>query len=86
MTDGQRNAAAWLQLEGWSVFITDAGFVAVNTFSAVAIMATERKTIVTATDSLDKTVSLVWRRTATLEVIKAMLAKVNEPEVRHEPS
>lgn len=88
MTDGQRNAAAWLQYAGWSVVMLDTGFVAVHQYLAAAIMATERKTILQQTDDKDVTRSLIRRRTANVEIVKEMLATIDimeEPAFRENP-
>ena len=77
MTDGQRNAVAWLQSMGWSVVLMDGGFVATHMYEATAIHATERKTIVMQTEHRTmRTHTVEVRKAATVEVVKAALVEV----------
>lgn len=72
MTDGQRQAAAWLQNEGFVVVETDTGFIAVNGSAQMWVQATERKTVAGSSDRYGATTDEV-RKIATEKVVRDLL-------------
>jgi uncharacterized membrane protein len=78
MTDGQKAAAAWLQENGWTVVMTDTGFTAVHQYEAMAMIATERKTMIAWTPK-DTTYRGEMRKTATVAVVSELIANVWVP-------
>ncbi len=73
MTDGQRQAAAWLQVEGFTVTDTPGGFIAVHGFARMWVHATERKTVAGRSDDYGATVDEV-RKIASLDTVRELLA------------
>ena len=72
MTDGQRQAAAWLQLEGFTVTDTPGGFIAVHGHARMWVHATERKTVAGRSDDYGSTVDEV-RKIASVETVRDLL-------------
>ena len=80
MTGGQKEAAAWLQNEGFVAVETDTGFIAVHGFARMWVHATERKTVAGRADDYGSTTDEV-RKIATELVVRELLAglKVRTP-------
>lgn len=79
MTDGQRQAAAWLQLEGFTVTDTPGGFIAVHGMARMWVQATERKTVAGSSDDIGSVVDEV-RKIASVETVRALLGGLKRME------
>lgn len=84
MTDGQRQAAAWLQLEGFTVTDTPGGFIAVHGMSRMWVQATERKTVAGSSDDIGSVVDEV-RKIASVETVRALLAGLKTKPAQLQP-
>ena len=72
MTDGQRQAAAWLQGEGFVTVETPGGFIAINQAAQMWVQATERKTVAGSSDGYGSTTDEV-RKIASQPVVRDLL-------------
>jgi hypothetical protein len=84
MTDGQRQAAAWLQVEGFTVTDTPGGFIAVHGFARMWVHATERKTVAGRSDDYGATTDEV-RKIAGLETVRELLNGLKAKPATMEP-
>ena len=84
MTDGQRQAAAWLQLEGFTVTDTPGGFIAVHGHARMWVQATERKTVAGRSDDYGATTDEV-RKIAGLDTVRELLAGLKAKPATMEP-
>ena len=84
MTDGQRQAAAWLQLEGFTVTDTPGGFIAVHGMARMWVHATERKTVAGSSDDIGSVVDEV-RKIASLETVRSLLNGLKPKPATMEP-
>ena len=84
MTDGQRQAAAWLQVEGFTVTDTPGGFIAVHGFARMWVQATERKTVAGRSDDYGSMVDEV-RKIASLDTVRELLNALKAKQATLEP-
>ena len=84
MTDGQRQAAAWLQNEGFTVTDTPGGFIAVHGHARMWVQATERKTVAGRSDDYGATTDEV-RKIASLETVRSLLNGLKPKPATMEP-
>ena len=84
MTDGQRQAAAWLQNEGFVTVETPGGFVAVHGMARMWVHATERKTVAGRSDDYGSTTDEV-RKIAGLETVRELLNGLKAKPATMEP-
>lgn len=84
MTDGQRQAAAWLQLEGFTVTDTPGGFIAVHGMARMWVHATERKTVAGCSRDHSSITEEV-RKIASLETVRELLAGLKAKPATMEP-
>ena len=84
MTDGQRQAAAWLQLEGYTVTDTPGGFIAVHGMARMWVQASERKTVAGSSDDYGSTTDEV-RKIASVETVRDLLNGLKARRAQLEP-
>ena len=72
MTDGQRQAAAWLQGEGYAISEAPGGFIAVHPHASMWVIASERKTRAGMSDQYGSTTDEV-RKIASVETVRELL-------------
>ena len=84
MTDGQRQAAAWLQNEGFVTVETPGGFIAVNQAAQMWVQATERKTVAGSSDDHGSTTDEV-RKIASVETVRDLLNGLKAKPATMEP-
>ena len=84
MTDGQRQAAAWLQLEGFTVTDTPGGFIAVHGHARMWVQETERKTVAGRSDDYGATTDEV-RKIASVETVRDLLNGLKARRTQLEP-
>jgi len=84
MTDGQRQAAAWLQLEGFTVTDTPGGFIAVHGHARMWVHATERKTVAGCSRDHSSITEEV-RKIASFETVRSLLNGLKPKPATMEP-
>lgn len=84
MTDGQRQAAAWLQNEGFVTVETPGGFVAVHGMARMWVQASERKTVAGSSDDYGSTTDEV-RKIASVETVRDLLNGLKARRAQLEP-
>ena len=84
MTGGQKAAAAWLQIEGFTVADAPGGFIAVHGPARMWVHATERKTVAGSSDDYGSTVDEV-RKIASVETVRTLLNGLKSKPAQLEP-